>query len=75
MNLQILRAINQAQIQTLQISGDSPALFRAQVVEKILADDGCLQTMTAAELVDVLVALGMTPDAAREEAGKLQQHD
>lgn len=72
MDLKILRAINQAQIKTLAKQGDSPDLFRAQVVEKILADDLCFEKMTTDEVVEVLVALGYTVDAAREAAGKIK---
>ena len=71
MDLKILRAISQAQVQTLEKQGDSPALFRAQLVEKILADDMCFQKMSFDEAVDVLVALGYTPAAARDEAKHL----
>ena len=72
MNLKILRAINQAQIQTLAEQGDSDELFRAQVVGKILADDQCLQLMEVDELADVLVALGFKADAACEQAQTLK---
>ena len=72
MNLKILRAINQAQIKTLAAQGDSPDLFRAQVVEKILADDLCLQKMQPDEMVEVLVALGYTAEAARTETEKFK---
>ena len=72
MNLKILRALNQAQIQTLlDQDPTSDALFRAQVVEKILADDLCFQKMSVDEAVNVLVALGFKPDAAREMAETL----
>lgn len=72
MNLKILRAINQAQIRTLAEQGDSDTLFRAQVVEKILADDLCLQKMQFEDLVSVLVAIGYNAESAREEAKNLQ---
>ena len=71
MNIKILRAISQAQIKTLAEQGDSPELFRAQVVGKILEDDLCFQKISFDEAVEVLTALGYTPDAARTEAKKL----
>lgn len=72
MNLKILRAINQAQIRTLAELGDSDALFRAQVVEKILSDDLCFQKMQFDEIVSVFIALGYKEESAREEARNLQ---
>lgn len=73
MNLNILRAINQAQIETLAKQGDSPDLFRAQVVEKILADDLCFQKMQLDEIVQVLESIGYTAEAARVEAEKVKR--
>ena len=74
LDLKILRALNQAQIQTLAEQGDSPDLFRAQVVEKILADDQCFEKMQYDEMVDVLLSLGFTDAAAREHAEKFKPH-
>lgn len=76
MNLKMLRAINRAQIKTLLDQGeDSDELFRAQVVEKILADDKCFQKMQFDEIVAVLVALGFKPESAREQAAKIKNRD
>lgn len=73
MNMSRLRAINQAQIKTLLAQGpDSAALFRAQVIEQILADDQCFLKMSFDEIVAVLVALGFTDAAAREQAAKVK---
>ena len=74
MNLKILRAISQAQIKTLAAQGDSPDLFRAQIVGKILEDDLCFEKMQYDEMIDVLVSMGFTLEAAREHAEKFKLH-
>ena len=73
MNLNLLRAINEAKIVTLEKYGDSDNLFRAQVVGKILEDDHCFAEMQLDEIVQVLVALGFKADAAQMQAENLYQ--
>jgi len=72
-NLNMLRALADAQVITLEKQGDSDELFRAQVVAKILEDDACFSQMQLTEIVDVLVALGFKSDAARMQAENLYQ--
>ena len=71
MDLKTLRMLNEAQIATLAQRGDSDDLFRAQVVGKILEDDNCFAEMNRDEAVDVLVALGFKPEAARRQVEHL----
>jgi|GEM_PF-5842912 len=72
-DLKMLRVIAEAKIMTLEKYGDSDNLFRAQIVAKILEDDQCFAEMTLDEAVEVLMALGFKPDAARIQAAEFYQ--
>lgn len=74
MDLKMLRAISQTQIQTLAAQGDSPELFKAEVAGKILEDDNCINELQVGELAEVLMALGFRTQAAWEHAEELKRN-
>ena len=74
MDLKMLRAISQTQIQTLAIQGDSPELFKAEIVGKILENDNCIDELQVGELAEVLIALGFRTQSAWEQAEELKRN-
>lgn len=74
MNLKMLRAISQTQIQTLATQGDSPELFKAEIVGKILENDSCIDELQVGELAEVLIALGFRTQSAWEQAEELKRN-
>ncbi len=74
MGLKMLRAISQTQIQTLATQGDSPELFKAEIVGKILENDNCIDELQVGELAEVLIALGFRTQSAWEQAEELKRN-
>ena len=74
MDLKMLRAISQTQIQTLATQGDSPELFKAEIVGKILENDNCIDELQVGELAEVLIALGFRTQSAWEQAEELKRN-
>lgn len=74
MNLKMLRAISQTQIQTLATQGDSPELFKAEIVGKILENDNCIDELQVGELAEILIALGFRTQSAWEQAEELKRN-
>lgn len=67
-NINMLRAIAEAKVMTLEKYGKNDNLSRAQIVAKILSDDNCFAEMTLDESVQVLMALGFKPETAHWQA-------
>ena len=74
MDLKMLRAISQTQIQTLAAQGDSPELLKAEIAGKILENDQCLDELQVGELAEVLMALGFRTQAAWEHAEEFKRN-
>ena len=74
MDLKMLRAISQTQIQTLATRCDSPELFKAEIVGKILENDNCIDELQVGELAEVLIALGFRTQSAWEQAEELKRN-
>ncbi|MCQ2381687.1 MAG: hypothetical protein MJ054_00070 [Clostridia bacterium] len=71
-DLKILRALSETQIETLEKKGDSDELFYAQIIGKILEDENCFAVMEVSEIEKMLVMLGFKNDIAHVEAVKLK---